>query len=105
MRMTIVIPTLVNNSLEALEYVEERFSYEFGGCTRYRGRGSWMNNDGEIVVDYVWVIETYARAMGGQVVYNEVGETLYNIALTTHELLPDQTTIMYTLDNEAYFTE
>lgn len=100
MRVTVRIPLEPLCALRTLRFVVESLTYLAGGTTVNEGRGSWVDNDGDIVYNRVWTVEAYSDAPMGE---KRLGWEVYKIAEEAMHIL-EESTVMYTVNDKPYFT-
>lgn len=100
MRITVRIPAEPRFAARTLRFIVESFSYMYGGSTITEARGTWLDNNCEMVYNRVWVVEAYEN-------YNKdigiVGWEVYELAEEAKTILGEDT-IMYTINDNAYFS-
>jgi hypothetical protein len=97
-RITVHIPMEPTYSPRTLRFVVESFSYAYQGATVYEAKGSWVDKDGELVYNKVWVVESYTDDPMG-----EVGWDVWEVAKEAEMILSEET-IFYTLDGKGYYS-
>jgi hypothetical protein len=98
LRVTVRIPDEPDYSWRTLRYAVESFTFLFGGTTVNVNRGTWLDDNWEVVYNKVWTIESYTDNED----VAEVGWEVYGIAEEAKAILQENT-IMYTINDKAYF--
>ena len=113
MRITVTVPKNVNEEnarkigarsdeqvgINALLYVKRGMATEFGGYTAHTADGGWVDNDGKLVEESVYIVESYVPdTVTPQVASSIAGAMAINVM---YSMVQDAA--MYTIDNEAHF--
>lgn len=100
MRLTVTVPTEADQDEAIKDSVTYDMALLFGGATVTYGHGAWLDRNNKLVYNRVHVIESFNMIVSK----DEAMEALYGIAMDAM-FDSGEDTIMYTIDNNAYFTE
>lgn len=95
MKLKVYLPIhLRHNEEQSHQKVENLLIELGGGLTKTKGEGYCKNNQDQLIVEEVYIYETYANIAS----YKELVKTLLVIREESGE-----DSICYAIDNEAYF--
>ncbi|MDD5219004.1 MAG: hypothetical protein PHV11_00350 [Candidatus Bipolaricaulis sp.] len=80
-KLTIVVPKVGGSSNDGnaentKEFVAKTLSSLFGGATIQDGQGVWVNEEGVLVKDDVWLVWAFADPTNGVTVLQDAAKTL-----------------------------